>query len=223
MTNLLLSTVIIIIANVVNGYNNGVGQLPAMGWNSWCSDWMCGSDVCGDTEVRTIAQAMIKNGMKDIGWNRINLDDCWEACWRSDGYDKGDIVAAPERFPYGIKNLTDYLHSNGFKFGLYTSAGTSTCNPGARPCLVPGSYNHYQQDANTFASWGVDYVKLDWCGKELHNYTLQQTQFSEALNSTGRQIWFEACRGYPYPPPPYLPTIANSWRIDGDHTGMTFY
>eukprot|EP01084_Bolivina_argentea_P002915 5434_1 len=188
----------------VRSYNNGVGQLPAMGWNSWCSDWMCGSDVCNDIEVRSVAEAMIKNGMKNVGWNRINLDDCWEACWRSDGYDKGSILPAPERFPFGMNNLTQYLHSMGYKFGLYTSAGTSTCNPGARPCIVPGSYGHYEDDAKTFASWEVDYIKLDWCGKETKNYTVQQTEFSNALNATGRQIWFEACRGYPYPPPPYL-------------------
>mmetsp|Transcript_10672 Transcript_10672/g.13266 ORF Transcript_10672/g.13266 Transcript_10672/m.13266 type:complete len:440 (+) Transcript_10672:297-1616(+) len=211
----------------IYGYNNGVNPLPAMGWNSWCSDWFCGSDVCSYTEVITVAQAMIDNGMHELGWNYLNLDDCWEACWRSDfnesdpveTWDKGNIIPAPERFPYGIRNLTDTVHAMGFKFGLYTSAGIHTCNPGARPCEVPGSYNHYQDDANTFAQWGLDYVKLDWCGTDhiSQNYSELQPQFSEALNNTGRTIWFEICRGYPYPPPASLYQISNSWRINGDH------
>ena len=100
---------------------------------------------------------MKSNGMYDAGYTHINLDDCWEACYRDLN---GNIQASIERFPSGIKNLTNYLHELGFLFGLYTSAGSETCSSGDRPCRVSGSYGHYTQDAETFASWGVDYVKI---------------------------------------------------------------
>ncbi|ETO07252.1 hypothetical protein RFI_30140, partial [Reticulomyxa filosa] len=129
----------------------------------------------------------------------------------------GNLQADKHRFPSGIANLTEWLHENGFLFGLYTSAGDKTCSSGRRVFKPPGSYGHYQQDANTFAEWKVDYVKIDWCGNDLYNAQEQHTEFSEALNNTGRSMWLELCRGYGYPPPPYVAQVANSWRVTGDH------
>eukprot|EP01084_Bolivina_argentea_P123815 219414_1 len=209
-------------AHIVFSYNNGEAETPAMGWNTWCSigneeHGGCRTDVCNQWEVFQVAQSMKENGMYDLGYNYVNLDDCWIACERSSN---GSILPDPNRFPDGIKALVNKLHNIGFKFGLYTSAGSTTCNAGGRNCSngkPPGSYGHYIQDANTFALWGVDYVKIDWCGGDRYNATQQHTQFSNALNATGRHIWLELCRGYSYPPPPYVAQVANSWRISGDH------
>eukprot|EP01084_Bolivina_argentea_P003389 6352_1 len=196
-------------------YNNGIGRKPAMGWNTWCSVGVCETDICNEDMILEASQAMISNGMQKLGYNHINLDDCWTACERGPN---GTIQADPKRFPNGIKSLTQTLHAMDFKFGLYTSAGSNTCSGGQRTnCHPPGSFGHYQQDAQTFAEWEVDYVKLDWCGHNLTNAQQQQTEFSQALNKTGRHMWLELCRGYAYPPPPFVAEIANSWRITGDH------
>ena len=105
---------------------------------------------------------MKSNGMFDLGYKYVNMDDCWEGCTRTSN---GSIQPYEQRFPDGIKALADNLHSMGFKFGIYTSAGSTTCSGGNRGCKgpgnkPPGSYGHYQDDANTFASWDIDYVKL---------------------------------------------------------------
>ena len=111
-----------------------------------CSVSFCGSDRCTEFEVKSVAQALKSNGMYDLGYNRINLDDCWEHCGgRSEN---GSIQPDPLRFPSGIHNLATFLHKEGFKFGLYTSAGTKVCSRGLH-CVekARGSYGHYQQDA----------------------------------------------------------------------------
>jgi alpha-galactosidase len=104
---------------------------------------------------------MMENGMLSLGWNYLNLDDCW-AYTRDNTTNQ--LTWDPDRFPSGIPYLTNWLHERGFKFGLYTSIGDETCSSGGRPIDIPGSEGYYDQDAQTFADWGVDYVKLDWCG-----------------------------------------------------------
>jgi alpha-galactosidase len=117
-----------------------------------------------------------------------------------------------------MKAMADWLHERGLKFGLYTSMGDATCNPGGRPRDIPGSYGHYADDAQTFADWGMDYVKADWCGKKLTDAEKQHTELSQGLNATGRPIFFELCRGYSYKPiPEYVAQVANGWRTTGDH------
>eukprot|EP01012_Entosiphon_sulcatum_P025111 TRINITY_DN3037_c0_g1_i1.p1 TRINITY_DN3037_c0_g1~~TRINITY_DN3037_c0_g1_i1.p1 ORF type:complete len:421 (-),score=56.93 TRINITY_DN3037_c0_g1_i1:47-1213(-) len=192
-----------------------------MGWNTWCTLSNCHNgdnnyfDRCNEWEVKDVASSILSNGMHELGYEYLNLDDCWAADTRDA---QGNIQPDPDRFPSGLKALTDWLHARNLKFGLYTSAGDKTCNPGGRPKPIPGSFGHYEQDAATFASWGVDYVKIDWCGGQLTNPQQQHTQFSKALNSTGRHIHLELCRGYPTPNiPPYVVEVANSWRITGDH------
>eukprot|EP01084_Bolivina_argentea_P002906 5417_1 len=215
---LLSGVAILTFIQIVSSYNNGVGQRPVMGWNTWCSIEGCGTDICNQWEVVSIAQAMKSNGMYDAGYDHVNMDDCWDACERDKN---GNIQPDPDRFPDGIKALADNLHNLGFKFGLYTSAGSTTCSSGTRKCpggsKPPGSYGHYADDTKTFASWGVDYVKIDWCGSDLTNAQKQHTEFSNDLNATGRHVFLELCRGYGYPPPPYVAQVANSWRITGDH------
>eukprot|EP00055_Hartaetosiga_balthica_P000470 m.136656 g.136656 ORF g.136656 m.136656 type:complete len:423 (-) comp10805_c0_seq1:58-1326(-) len=209
------------IPSVTFAYNNGVGLKPALGWNTWCTLSDCHNgdnqyfDRCNEWELREIAEAMVSNGMYDLGFRYINLDDCWAAMERDS---EGNIQPDPQRFPSGMKSMADYLHSKGLKFGLYTSMGSNTCNSGGRPSKIPGSFGHYDADAKTFASWGMDYVKVDWCGGDLIDPQAQHTALSKALNSTGRPIWLELCRGYSYDPiPPYVGEVAQSWRITGDH------
>lgn len=207
--------------HVVLGYNNGEGITPPMGWNTWCTMGTCGNmqqdllhDVCNENEVMSVAEAMISNGMYELGYRYINMDDCWASMTRAAN---GSIQWDAMRFPSGIPALANFMHERGLKLGLYTSAGSTTCSSGGRPYNIPGSYGHYAQDAESFASWGVDYVKIDWCGKDLTNASLQHTEFSQALNATGRHIFLELCRGYSLPPPAYCPEVAQSWRVTGDH------
>jgi alpha-galactosidase len=130
-----------------------------MGW--WiCADLQaCTHDYCDEHEVMTGAEAMMANGMLALGYNYVNLDDCW-AYPRDPDTDR--LRWDPDRFPSGIPYLATWLHERGFKFGLYTSLGDTTCSSGGRPFEIPGSEGHFALDAETFAEWEIDYVKMDW-------------------------------------------------------------
>jgi len=205
-------------ATVVQGLDNGAGKTPPLGWNTWktCGDPTCGHDICNEAEIKSVAQAMQDNGMQSLGWNYVNLDDCW-ALKRNETDDT--LEWDPERFPSGMPTLIDWLHEKGFKFGLYTSAGNETCSSGGRPNAVPGSRHHYDLDATTFADWGVDYIKLDWCGDikdEIWTGHAAHQQFAEAVLATNRSMFLEVVAGYWF----YLGDIsdvANSWRFCEDH------
>ncbi|HZE07396.1 MAG TPA: glycoside hydrolase family 27 protein, partial [Gemmatimonadaceae bacterium] len=123
----------------------GLALTPPMGWNSW-NHFGCN---VSDSLIRGTADAMVTSGMRDVGYKYVVIDDCWQVSRDS----KGTIVADSVRFPHGIKALADYVHSKGLKFGIYTDAGTKTCQG------RPGSYGYEDEDARTYASWGVDYVK----------------------------------------------------------------
>jgi alpha-galactosidase len=122
-------------------------------------------------------------------------------------------VPYKDYFPNGIKPVVDYVHSLGLKFGLYTSIGTLTCHKG----WSPGSFGHYEQDTALFASWGVDYVKVDWCGD--NKTTQDHIDFSAAMNKTGRHMVLELCRGNyrDLPNWGYAPNVSQVWRAAGDH------
>ena len=97
--------------------------------------------------------------------------------------------------------------------GIYTSSGTEVCSRALHCADKPtGSYGYYEIDANTFAEWGIDYVKIDHCGKNPNSTQQELTEFSNYLNKTGRSMWVELCRGYGNPAPEWVPAIANSWR-----------
>lgn len=100
------------------------------------------------------ADALVSTGLADLGYVYLNIDDCWSAATRDS---KGQLVADPETFPSGIKALADYIHEKGLKLGIYSDAGVFTCQ------VRPGSLNHENDDAELFASWGVDYLKYDNC------------------------------------------------------------
>src|SRR5258707_7540574 len=124
-----------------------VAQTPPMGWNSW-NKFACN---VSDQLIRETADAMVSSGMQAAGYQYVNIDDCLQVSRDA----SGTIVADLVRFPSGMKALADYVHSKGLKLGLYTDAGTGTCEK------RPGSWNHEVQDAKTYASWGIDYVKKD--------------------------------------------------------------
>ena len=193
----------------VFAYNNGMARKPPLGWQTWCSAGVCGTDHCFDYQIKDTAKAMVDNGMHALGYEWILLDDCWHPSRDVDGR----LVPHKEFFPDGMVPVIDYVHSLGLKFGLYTSVGDKTCHGG----WSPGSYGYYDQDAQLFASWGVDYVKIDYCGD--HDSAEGHANFSRALNQTGRPILLELCRG-PYASQPgwgYAPAIAQVWRATGDH------
>lgn len=136
-------------------------QRPAMGWNTWCTISSCDQpgasgalhDVCSESEMMSVANALLTNGMYELGYNYINADDCWANPYRNA---QGELYADPTRFPNGWKAWADWLHSQGLRSGLYTSAGSTTCASGGRNHSIPGSFGYYELDAQTFASWGVD-------------------------------------------------------------------
>lgn len=207
---------LLVLAGSASAINNGLGLTPPMGWNTWCTQGHCGLDVCNDAEVRSIADAMASNGMKEAGYQYINMDDCW-----ADGRkDDGTVYADHDRFP----NFTDtirYVNSKGLKFGVYTDAGVYTCSTGTRKHKIPGSFGHYSQDAATYASWNVEYVKMDWCNTKVNGTQLdphkQYSEMSAALNATGHPIFFNSCEWGVDNPWEWMHMYANSWRSGPDH------
>jgi alpha-galactosidase len=177
-------------------------QTPPMGWNSW-NKFQC--DV-NEEIIRRMADAMATNGMKDAGYQYINIDDCWHGQRDAQGF----IHADPQKFPSGIRALADYVHSKGLKLGIYTDVGDKTC--GGRP----GSRGHEYQDAYTYAQWGVDYLKCDWCNNDNLNPIGAYTTMHDALLATGRPIVFSICEWGVNKPWLWAKGIGNSWRTTTD-------
>jgi alpha-galactosidase len=185
-----------------NESSSQLAQTPPMGWNSW------NKFACNVSEqlIRETADAMVSTGMKTAGYQYVNIDDCWQVSRNAEG----TIVADPKRFPSGIKALADYVHSKGLKLGVYTDAGRLTCQK------RPGSYEHEVQDAKTYASWGVDYVKIDWCHAEGLDPEVQYAKFRDALAQAGRPIVFSICNWGVKAPWTWGPATGNLWRTTGD-------
>src|SRR5215213_3758865 len=159
--------------------DSGVARTPPMGWNSWNH---FGCDV-SEQLIRNTADALVASGMRDAGYQYVVIDDCWQV-----GRDaQGTIVADWKRFPSGMAALAEYIHARGLKFGLYTDVGDRTCQG------RPGSLGHEMQDAATYAGWGVDYVKVDWCYNEGLDAPTQYRLFRDALAATGRPIVLSIC------------------------------
>ena len=193
--------------------DNGLGLVPPLGWSTWqtCGDSECSHDACTEQEIKEVATAMTANGMRDLGWSLVTLDDCWVSSARDPATSK--LTWDTVRFPSGIPALADWLHARNFSFGLYTSAGNATCTN------KPGSRDHYDLDASTFAQWSVDYVKLDWCGdikKEITLGAAAHRNFSRAMNATGRPMFLETVAGYLFLLSG-IREVANSWRFCTDH------
>jgi alpha-galactosidase len=166
----------------------GIALTPPMGWNSW----NCWGLSVSQAKVKASAQAMLDKGLVNYGWNFINLDDGWEAKKRG-----GDGQIMPnEKFP-DMQDLGNWLHGNGLKFGIYSSPGTLTCGG------YLGSYQHEEQDANTYNGWGIDYLKYDWCsydyihgGKDtsLASYQKPYVVMKNALQKSERDVVYSLCQ-----------------------------
>lgn len=182
--------------------SNGLAQTPPMGWNSW--NKFAGN--INERVIREMADAMASSGMREVGYQYVVIDDLWAA-----GRDEnGNLVADPKLFPHGMKALADYVHSKGLKFGIYSDAGEATC--GGRP----GSRGHEFQDAKTFAAWGVDYLKLDWCNTGSQDAAASYSTMAKALRATGRPIVFSLCEWGNATPWLWGKNVGNLWRTTGD-------
>ncbi|MBN2440051.1 MAG: alpha-galactosidase [Spirochaetales bacterium] len=184
---------------------NGLARTPPMGWNSWN---IFGGNI-NETLIKEIADAMVSSGMRDAGYIYLNLDDMWMDDKGRDS--SGNLIGDLDRFPGGIKALADYCHDRGLKLGLYGDRGTATC------CNVPesGSQGYETRDANTFASWGIDYLKYDSCNASQDMQT-NYTAMSNALASSGRPIVFSICAWYFAGD--WMMDVGNLWRTTGDIT-----
>lgn len=191
------------ISTTLQAQNLRLARTPPMGWNSW-NHFGC---KVSDRIVRAQADAMIKNGMKAVGYTYVNIDDCWEGKRDAKGF-----IHPNAKFP-NMKALAAYLHSKGLKLGIYSSPGPKTCDG------YEGSYDHEYQDARTYAEWGVDYLKYDWCsGRDVYRRDQIPAAFKkmhEALQQAGRpivysihgrgRVWFWGAA-----------VGANLWRTTGD-------
>lgn len=189
--------------------NNGLALTPPMGWNSW----NIFHENINETQIKGIADAMVSSGMKDAGYIYLNLDDNWMATSRDAN---GNLRADPTRFPSGMKALGDYIHSKGLKFGIYGDRGLRTCHHYyAGPVgSQSGSYGNEVRDAQTFASWGVDYLKYDNCDPAPgSNMQTDYTNMKNALASSGRSIVYSIC-AWQYQS--WMPANGNLWRTTAD-------
>lgn len=181
---------------------DGLAVTPQMGWNSW-NKFACNID---EKLIRETADAMVRLGLKDAGYEYVNIDDCWHG--KRDA--AGNIHPDPERFPSGMKALADYVHGKGLKLGIYSDAGATTC--GGRP----GSRGHEYQDAITYAAWGIDYVKYDWCDTKGLNAAAAYTTMRDAIRSAGRPMLLSICEWGDNKPWEWGADIGHSWRTTGD-------
>lgn len=182
-----------------------IKNTPPMGWNSWNT---FGHEI-SDQLIRDTADKLVETGLAACGYEYVVIDDCWALRERDEN---GRLVPDPAKFPHGIKALADYVHSKGLKFGIYSCAGNLTC------AGFPGSYEHEFTDAATFAEWGVDFLKYDYCYHSdiVHGKYLYR-RMGLALKNCGRDILFSACSWGSDGTPEWIrETGANMWRSTGD-------
>ena len=177
---------------------------PPMGWNSW-NKFGCKID---EALIRETADALVASGMKAAGYRYVNIDDCWMAKTRDA---QGRLQPDPERFPHGIKALADYVHGKGLKLGLYSSAGTATCQD------FPASLDHEAVDARTWAEWGVDYLKYDNCNNQKRPELERYRAMGLALRAQKRPIVYSLCEWGSDKPWSWGREVGgNLWRTTGD-------
>ncbi|MBQ6676916.1 MAG: glycoside hydrolase family 27 protein [Clostridia bacterium] len=178
---------------------------PPMGWNSWNTfAWSI-----NDQLIRETADVMVSSGLRDAGYEYVVIDDCYAL--RDRGPD-GRIVPDPDKFPHGMRSLADYIHSKGLKFGMYSCAGIMTC------AQYPSSFDKEFLDAQTFADWGVDYLKYDFCNfPKTADPRMAYARMSMALKATGRDIVFSACNWGEFEVEKWIrSTSAHLYRSTGD-------
>lgn len=181
-----------------------LAEKAPMGWNSWNT---FGKDI-SEQLIMEMADVMVEKGYRDAGYEYVIIDDCWSL---KEGVD-GKLVADPALFPHGMKYLSDYVHSKGLKFGMYSCAGFMTC------AGYPSSYGHEYEDAKQFAEWGVDYLKYDFCNfPSSGNGRNAYLTMAMALRNSGREILLAACNwGVDNPSGWMRSRGAHSYRSTGD-------
>ena len=184
--------------------DNGLARTPPIGWNSWIVFEL----NIDENLIRRTADALVATGMRDAGYQYIVVDAGWKANHRGP---YGALLADAVKFPSGMKALAEYIHARGLKFGIYTDAGSEDCDSGA-----PGSLGHEEQDAATFAGWGVDFVKEDWCHTEGVNAREAYSKMSLAIAKTHRPMIFSMCEWGDNHPWLWAADVANMWRTTGD-------
>ncbi len=182
--------------------DNGLAKTPPMGWNSW-NKFGC---KVSESLIREMADSLVTSGMRDAGYQYLVIDDCWQTSRDA----SGNIVPDAANFPGGIKALADYVHSKGLKFGMYSDAGTGTCQN------RPGGRGYEYQDARQYAAWGVDYLKYDWCNHSTQDSQSSYALMSDALQKSGRPIVFSLCEWGSTKPWLWARDVGNLWRTTGD-------
>jgi len=180
-----------------------LAKTPPMGWNSWNK---FGPNV-NEKIIMEMADAMVSSGMRDAGYKYIVIDDGWAV-----GREKnGEIIVDKKNFPHGIKYIADYIHSKGLKFGIYSDAGTETCEG------RPGGRGYEFQDARQYAKWDVDYLKYDWCHHGTQNAEASYKIMGKALRAAGRPIVYSICNWGEYKPWIWGDKVGgNLWRTTFD-------
>ncbi|URE33394.1 alpha-galactosidase [Musa troglodytarum] len=173
-------------------------------WNTW-NHFYCNIN---ETVIRESADALVSTGLAKLGYRYVNIDDCWA---EHDRDSKGYLVPRKSTFPSGIKALADYVHGKGLKLGIYSDAGSRTCSQ-----TMPGSLGHEQKDAETFASWGIDYLKYDNCNNGDLKPMKRYPAMTRALMSTGRPIFLSLCEWGDMHPALWADKLGNSWRTTMD-------
>ncbi|QCX37643.1 glycoside hydrolase family 27 protein [Aureibaculum algae] len=181
----------------------GIAETPPLGWNSWNTF----ATNINEQLVKDIADKFVELGLKDAGYEYIVLDDGWMAKERDVN---GNLIADPVKFPSGMKALADYIHSKGLKFGLYNCAGSKTC------AGYPGSRGYEYQDARSYASWDVDYLKYDWCNTDKLNAEGAYITMRDAIKTAGRPMVFSICEWGDNKPWEWAKDVGHSWRVTGD-------
>ena len=192
--------------------DNGLARTPPMGWNTW-NAFRCDID---QWKIKGMADALVKTGLRDAGYVYLNVDDCWQAPHRRSN---GELTWDKKRFPDGIPALARYVHARGLKFGLYATPGTRGCAniwddyPGKT-----GSIGHEYQDARTFARWGVDYVKYDWCKADEDGLEGESAfgLMRNAIKAAGRPMVYSIHYEPELPVRDWYPQVSNLWRTTGD-------
>ena len=182
-----------------------LAKTPPMGFNTWNT---FGPNI-NEQMVLEMADVMAEKGYRDAGYKYVVIDDCWSLRERDEN---GNLVADPEKFPHGMKYVGDYIHSKGLKFGMYSCAGIRTC------AGYPASFDHEFQDARTFASWGVDFLKYDFCYfPSFANCQHRYLTMAQALRASGRDILFSACNWGVQEPWSWMRSVgAHMYRSTGD-------
>ncbi|MBS7566657.1 glycoside hydrolase family 27 protein [Mucilaginibacter sp. Bleaf8] len=188
-----------------NAKVTNLAPTPPMGWNSW-NTFQTRID---EKLLRDMVDTYVASGMRDAGYQYFTLDDGWMSMERDKN---GQLEADPKKFPSGMKAFADYVHSKGLKFGIYNCAGDRTC------AGYPGTRGHEYEDARLYASWGVDFLKYDWCNTDSLNAREAYITMARALQATGRPVLFSLCEWGNHQPWLWANGVGEMYRATGDIT-----